>query len=68
MDKSEESNKITKEMKSLIVSGQARDNNSGLEGEWLDLVREAMEFGITKKQFQDFLKSEAQKRGIVIRI
>lgn len=36
--------------------------------EWLELARLAMESGVTKEQFKDFLKAETQKTGKVIDI
>lgn len=40
----------------LILSDKEKENDQQLDGEWLQLVQEAMNSGVSKEQFKEYLE------------
>ncbi|GAA0589809.1 transcriptional regulator SinR [Virgibacillus siamensis] len=40
----------------LIRNDEQENNRGELDGEWIEIVREAMDSGVSKEQFKDYLE------------
>ncbi|WP_173918687.1 helix-turn-helix domain-containing protein [Halobacillus sp. Marseille-Q1614] len=51
--------KISKELHvsmNYLLHGESKQDTSSLDDDWLDLVKEAQESGISKEQFREYLE------------
>lgn len=51
--------KISKELKvsmNFLLHGEAGERDEALDDDWLNLVQEAMDSGVTKDQFREYLE------------